>query len=452
MDRLWIWAQAQAPTPGIDPARMPLLALRRWCSSLTLSSPEVYPSLFGLWAGLTAVAVLLIVILMVQGPRKALTQVFDVPGLWVLLSAAVGRLKRSPRLMAILLGTAVIAWTGWELRGFSNTERLEDLAILLKNKSLGEVAFEQASLAALTPLRDVAAMGDLWPLLVAATLVVFKLSADRWGMIPSDAELIGVETPPPWTTAAWCAGFLYALYRVVQDLKSPDGLPVGGCMFLEAAFVPLLMLAADGMLLGWAMAELARARPDRPDATEGYAVLEGLRLMPLAMVACVFVLPARYAASMVWLALPHLNLILESAGLANVAGLFRGHGLIVLQASSLVALGMVGATAWGRGFMRRFGRMLRHEGGHLLIWTVLLSAWIGLVSGLCTWLVLSLPSQAWVLAAADSYAHLVSFPFGLLLLAGLVELAQRVEPASFTETLEARIDIELVEDSAVPRD
>ena len=429
LDGLWIWAQVQAPTPGIDPAKMPLLALRRWCSSLTLSSPEVYPSLFGLWAGLTALGVLLILVVLAQGPIGALRQVLDVPGFWSVLRGATGRLKRSPRLVAILLGTAVLSWTGWEFRGFSNADRIEDLAILLKNKGLGEVAFEQAYLAALTPLRDVAALGDLWPLLVAATLVVFKLSADRWGMIPSDAEVLGVDTPPAWTSSAWAAGALYALYRAIQDFRAPDGLPMGGCMFLEAAFIPLLMLTTDGLLLGWVIAEIARARPDQPDSTEGYAVLDGLHRMPLAMIACLIAMPARYAATAVWLALSHLNMLLLPEDLAFVAGFVRGRGLIVLQAASLVILGLVGALAWGRPALRRFGRMLRLEGGHLLAWLVVLCSLVGGISGLATWLVLSLPTQAWVLAAADSYAHLASFPLGLLMLSGLIELAHRVEPA-----------------------
>ncbi|HEU5117830.1 MAG TPA: hypothetical protein VFT74_14480, partial [Isosphaeraceae bacterium] len=368
LNQLWIWAQAS--TPGIDPAKMPLLALRRWCSTSTLSSSETFPSLFGLWAALAALTVLLLIIVVVQGPRRTILQVFDVPGHWKLLSLSAGRLRRSPRLMAILLGSAVLSWTGWELRGFSNSDRIEDLAILLKNKSLLEVSVEQAYLAALTPLRDLASLGDLWPLLVISTLVVFKLSADRWGMIPSDAEVLGVKTPPAWTSAAWGAGFLYAMYRAIQDIKAPDGLPLGGCLFLEAVFVPLLMLSADGLLLAWVMAELARARPDQLDSTEGYDVLGGLQLMPRAMLACLIALPARYAAAAIWLALPHLTMALAPTAVSAVAQLVRVRTLIGLQAASIVLLGLVGVLAWGQGSLGRFGRLLRHEGGHLLFWVL----------------------------------------------------------------------------------
>lgn len=447
MDRLWIWAQA--PTPGIDPIKMPLMALRRWCSGLTLSSPELYPSLFGLRAGLIALAILLLVVLAVQGPRRALQQLLDVSGFLDLLRASSGRLRRSPRLIAVLLGAAVLSWTGWQFRSFSNADRIEDLSILLKNRSVNEVAAEQGYLAALTPLRDLAALGDLWPLLVAATIVVFKLSADRWGVVPSDVEVIGEDTPPPWTSSAWGAGFLYAMYRALQDFRAPDGLPLGGCMFLEVLFIPLLMLAVDAMLLGWMMAELARARPDRPDATQGYAVLEGLHLMPLAMLACLVALPARYASTMVWLALPHLSPPFSTDLRELLAGFVRGQGMIVLQAGSLPLLGFVGATAWGRGCLTRFGRMLRQDGGHLLVWLAVLSALIGGMSALATALVLSLPAQAWVLAAADSYAHLVSMPIAALLLAGLIELGGRVEPVKSKPSIDALQEPSAVESSQI---
>jgi hypothetical protein len=412
---------------------MPLLALRRWCSSATLCSPEAFPSLFGLWAALWALLALFLIVVVVQGPKRAILQILDVPAHWSLFRAALGRLSRSPRLMAVLLGTAVLAWTGWELRGFSISERIEDLVVLLKNKSLAELGAEHAYLAALTPLRDLASLGDLWPLLVAATLVIFKLSADRWGMVPSDDAVLGVQTPPPWTTAAWGAGFVYAMYRAIQIIKSPDGLPIGGCMFLEALLIPLLMLAADALLLGWVLSEIARARPDQPDSTEGYSVLDGLRLMPLAMLACAVALPVRYLAPALWLALPHLSMIFGPTQVASVAAFLTGNALIAIQAASLPALGLVGATALGPGCWTRFGRMLRTQGGHLLVWSASLSALIGAVSGLATWLVLSLPSQAWVLAAADSYAHLATFPLGLLLLSGLIELAHLADPKPATD-------------------
>ena len=70
-----LWAQAQPA--GANPNSMMLLALRRWCSSLTLSSPQLVPSLHGLWATFAGLAVLFVLVLFFQGPTKVLKQLFD---------------------------------------------------------------------------------------------------------------------------------------------------------------------------------------------------------------------------------------------------------------------------------------------------------------------------------------------------------------------------------------
>jgi hypothetical protein len=75
-----------------------------------------------------------------------------------------------------------------------------------------------------------------------------------------------------------------------------------------------------------------------------------------------------------------------------------------------------------------YARLLRAEGGHLV---GLLVAGGVLASGLAAatyLLVLALPTQTWVLAAADSYAHYATLPVGVLMLAGLVELGERSLP------------------------
>ena len=54
-------------------------------------------------------------------------------------------------------------------------------------------------MAGLTPLRDVAGLGDNLPLLVAATILAFQSTSRRWG--PTDAV---PPWPPPRVT--WCGG------------------------------------------------------------------------------------------------------------------------------------------------------------------------------------------------------------------------------------------------------
>src|SRR3954465_8767451 len=71
-----VWGQATGSSPG----SLSLLALRRWCSSLTLSSPDPVPGLSGLWSWLLGLSALLALVIVVQGPMRALGQLFDLAG------------------------------------------------------------------------------------------------------------------------------------------------------------------------------------------------------------------------------------------------------------------------------------------------------------------------------------------------------------------------------------
>src|SRR4051794_20315226 len=88
-----VWTQATATTSNA----LASLALRRWFSSLTLSSPEAVPSRFGLWTWLAGLAALVLLPVVFQGPRRALGQMLDVPGHLRLAGGALGRLKRAWR-------------------------------------------------------------------------------------------------------------------------------------------------------------------------------------------------------------------------------------------------------------------------------------------------------------------------------------------------------------------
>src|SRR5262245_23332886 len=104
-----LWAQV----PGTDPNAIPSMALRRWFAGLTLSSPEGAPGRFGLVAWLVGLGVLLVLAIVAQGPVRAVRQFFDVPGHARAASAAIGRLRRATWPVAVLLATAVVAWTSW---------------------------------------------------------------------------------------------------------------------------------------------------------------------------------------------------------------------------------------------------------------------------------------------------------------------------------------------------
>ncbi|MEO6807762.1 MAG: hypothetical protein ABI353_01435 [Isosphaeraceae bacterium] len=422
-----LWAQAPAP----DPTAVPLLALRRWTTSLTLSSPESLPSHIGLWAWLLGLAAALVVAIGFQGPKRALGQVLDLPGHVRLAALALKRLGRAGRLVAILLGATVVAWTVSQSLRYNSESRKDDIAALLRSKGLQELAFEQGMLAALTPLRDLAGLGDNLVLLVVGATLAFKLSADRWG---GDGPFVkGLPgAVPGLTTLVWGGAWLYVLYRLASLLPGPDlneqGLPLGGCLFVEALIVPGLMVIADGLLLAWVLIELRAADPGAIDA-DRVDVLGVLVMTPGAMLACLACLPARYLATGAWLALYDV----QSLAATGLRVFVNGWGLVVAQAAALPVVGLAGAVAWSRGSVHAgligYVRLLRAEGGRLVVAIALAGLVCGGFSALSYLLVLTMPAQPWVLSAADSYAHYATLPIGLVFLSALVELGGRTRPS-----------------------
>ena len=162
---------------------MYFLALRRWCSSLTLSSPQAFPSLHVLWAFVAGLCALLVLAILFQGPFAALKQVFDLVGHASLVRKAARRVWRASRMVSIAIGFTVVSWTASQAWVFTQESRKADLVMLTKSRGLGELAIEQGMFAALTPLRDVAGLADNLPLLIIAAIMVFRASFELpgWG-------------------------------------------------------------------------------------------------------------------------------------------------------------------------------------------------------------------------------------------------------------------------------
>jgi hypothetical protein len=419
-----LWAQ----TTILDPNARPLLALQRWFESLTLTSPVAAPRPVGLWAWLLGLGLLLLAAVALQGPRAALGQLLDVRGHFRLLAAALRRLRNAGRLVALLLGFTVVAWTIGQMRGFASDERLQDLYVFAQSRGLLEIAGEEATLAAVTPLRDLCGLGDVLLFLMPATILIFRLSADRWGAM--DDPYAEIENPlPSWTTACWGAGWLYAMYRFAALVVGEDGFPPGGCLFLEAAVVPVLMALADGLVLACILVELRRGGLALGDDAGGIVDARGaVGLWPVAVVACVLALPARYLATAGWLLLPYA----PGAYAPQVLGvLLRGWGLVWVQGLALAAAGAIGVAAWCGSPSRLLPLTLglvRAQGGRLAGWLAGCTALAGLAAGTAYATLLALPRQPWLLGAADSYAHYATLPIGLACLAGLVELGTHALP------------------------
>ena len=77
---------------------------------------------------------------------------------------------------------------------------------------------EQGILAGMTPLRDVAGLGDNLPLLIFAAIMLFKASLDLpgWSSLPDgDGDASKHRRRSGWSTLTWGIALLYALYRAV---------------------------------------------------------------------------------------------------------------------------------------------------------------------------------------------------------------------------------------------
>ena len=428
-----LWAQATGSSPG--PGSLVPLALRRWFASLTLSSAELVPSFSGLWWGLAGLAALMVMAIVLQGPVRALGQLFDLPGHVHLVSMALGRLRRSSRVVVVTVGATVLAWTASQTATFSRPQGKDDLILLTKSRSLGDLAVEGGIMAGLTPLRDVAGLGDNLPLLVAATILAFQATTRRWE---------GPDAPDPavparrlgWGAVVCGSTALYALYRITSLVMGIGDIPLGGSIPPEAeaaviplaVVIPLVMALADGLLLAWILAELRDARPGGAgDAS--FEPWRAVELMPAAALACLAALPARYMATGVLLG----SLYLPSSAITGPFGAFvrwqLGAGLTILQAAALATTGLAGAVCWSGGTLGGAGlgylRLLKAEAGHLVAALALASLAAGIVAAVAYAIVLALPPQTWVLAAADSYSHYATLPIGLLTLAALVELGER---------------------------
>jgi hypothetical protein len=440
----YVWAQTQAAPPANT--SMVVSSLRRWFAGLTLSSPQTLPDFqHPILALLAPLAALLLLALVFQGPFVALKQLFDLPGHFRILRDAASRVWLAGRLIAVVIGFTVLAWTASQALVFMRDDgRRVDLTLLTKSRALWELAVEQGLLAGLTPVRDLAALGDNLTLVLIVVVVVFRASLEipGWG-IPPDYSRKGPKglSVGRWSTAIWGSAALYALYRAVGWGAGNGDLPLGGCLVVEAAVVPIMMVICDGFLLAWVLTELRNAGlttsgEDRLD------IREAIALMPASALACALIMPSRYLATFVWLSKDYFPTWITATPVGSYVRWQLGWGLTDLQAFGLAMAGLAGTVAWSRGAiwgsLVGFKRLLVASAGHMVVVLAMSCAATALLAGSVYALLLLLPSQGWVLGAADAYAHYVTLPVGLWTLAAVIILAERSLPAASVRHLVAR--------------
>ena len=420
-----------APDPALELA---LLAMRRWVASMTLSPPVSAPGLIspGLWAWLAALGALFVMASAAGGPGRAVAQLLDVAGHARLLSDALARLRRSGRLVAVVVGMTVVTMTATQAWTYGRPEGRDEVLLLTRGHSLAEVALGQGVLAALTPLRDVALLAMMVPLLALAAVVLFRFANDRWGTAIRPPKEVRARSSR-WATIGWLGLGLYGVYyRTVGFFVVRGGMPTGGCLAVEVVLVPALMALATGVVLAWVLVEL---RGVGMDGSTGETVdaLGAVLLVPATVVAGLLAFPGSFVATATVLVGPYAPPgSLVGSALAPFLRWILGWGLVEVQASGLLWVGMFGAIAWGPGTAsdaaRGYLRLLSAEGGRVVAAVAAAGVAAGIGSALAYGVVLALPASTWLLGAADGYAHYASLPVGLVLLSALVELGERALP------------------------
>ena len=272
--------------------------------------------------------------------------------------------------------------------------------------------------------------------MLIVVVVAFRASLDLpgWGIPPDYSRKAARALPVSrWTTAIWGSGSLYALYRAVGWGASNGDLPLGGCLVVEAALVPIVMLICDSFLLAWTLTELRNAGL-KTTGEDRLDIREAIALMPASALACVLALPSRYMATFIWLSAAYLPTWVNATPLGSFVRWQLGWGLTDLQAAGLALIGIAGTVAWSRGTiwgtLVGFRKLLADHAGHLVVVSAMACAATALLAGSVYALLLLLPSQSWVLAAADAYSHYATLPIGLWTLAAFVTLAERSLPSA----------------------
>ena len=215
-----------AGRPGGDRRVDPDAGAPAWYASLTLSTPDSVSGPAWLWPVLLGLAGVLVLAIVHQGPGRAIRQLLDIPGHLRLFSAAMGRLKRAGRLIAVIAGVSVVCWTVSQTFSYVDPQGREDLTLLLKGRRLVSVAVEEGVLAGASPLRDIVGLGNLIPLLIASGVLVFQFSSDRWGSVDRVISPRATRLAA-WGTVGWGATALYATYRTIGLFYGATDLPMG---------------------------------------------------------------------------------------------------------------------------------------------------------------------------------------------------------------------------------
>jgi len=409
-----------------------LLALKRWVGGGTLTSPDAVASPdFQARFWLLGLLLMILAGLLLQGPRAFLVGLFEWSAVRRLIRQGMRRLKQRPVVPLALGGFVLVSWTTIQLLHYADPLGVDNLQKSLRTKTLPVMSLEQGLLAALTPLRDLTNLADCWPLVAAAAVIAFHFTSKlQW--VPQSTMHRGLRNAQLWAQFFWIAASIWLFYRMVLGGASEGGLPLNSGAYIEILVEPLFMLLIDAVLLSWILTEL-RDAPFSDNDTLLPNIEQVLSLLPGLVLVNFMVVPGRYFAHGLWLVWNSVVDLIATNGVVPPAiveyvvwGL--SWGILDLQAIAFAFLVLTGAAAWGRGSVKETfsiaRRMFKRHGATLFLITLFCGLLNLISTALISTLILSHPTEPWVLMSADSYCHYASLYIGLVLVACYVQLGE----------------------------
>jgi hypothetical protein len=409
-----------------------LLALKRWVGGGTLTSPDAVASPdFQARFWLLGLLLMVLAGLLRQGPRAVFVGLFDWSEARRLVGLGLRRLKQRPVVPLALGGFLLLSWTTIQLIHYADPLGVDNLQKSLRTKTLPVLSLEQGLLAALTPLRDLTNLADCWPLVAAAALIAFYFTSKlQW--VPQSTMHRGLKNAQLWAQFFWIAASVWLFYRMVVGGSSEGGLPLNSGAYIEILLEPLFMLVIDAVLLSWILTEL-RDAPFTDNDTLLPNVEHVLNLLPGLILVNFLIVPGRYFAHGLWLVWNSVVDLIATNGVVPPAvvqyvvwGL--SWGILDMQAIAFPLMILTGAAAWGRGSIRetfRIASRMLARGASTIFLITLFCGLLNLIStALISTLILSHPTEPWVLMSADSYCHYASLYIGLSLVSCFVQMGE----------------------------
>ncbi|MCY2933380.1 MAG: hypothetical protein NT172_04365 [Planctomycetota bacterium] len=410
-----------------------LLALKRWVSDATLTSPDTLPSPdFQSRFWFSGLLLLLLFSLIAQGPKRFFTGLFQWSDLRQLFQQSYSRLRSRPIVPLALGGMLLISWTTSQLLSYNSRSGSDELQMSLRSRTLPVLSLEQGLLAALTPLRDLTNLADCWPMVAMAVFLAFQHNSMlQW--VPRSTMTPIMKSANFWSQVLWIAGCIWLVYRMVIGVSSYDGLPLNTGAYIEVVLEPAIMLLIDSFLLAWVLTEIRDATYSendqmKPDFEKIASLLPGIFLVNFSIA------PGRYFAHALWLVWNSVVDYIAVAGSASssiinyvIWGL--SWGILELQVIAFPFVILAGSLAWSQGSIqqtiRLSLRMLKKDGSLIFLMTLFCGLLNIISSAIITTLILSHPVEPWVFKCADSYCHFATLFTGLIMLSSLIEVGER---------------------------